>query len=311
MADHDQRFKTLLREFFGQFFELFFPDWARQFDFSRVEWLDKEVFPDPPVGLRRSLDLVAKLPVNEPQPDAAQEVGREWLALVHVEVESADTVAPLRRRMYQYYNHLRGRHDLPVLPVAVYLNVGLKGVGRDRYEEHFGQFEVVRFNYLYVGLPKLSAVEYVESPQPLGVAPALMKTPRRRRPRLKAEALQRLAGCGENEYRKFLLAECVQAYLPLDEPREQREFEQLLKTSEYREVQVMATTWFEQGIQEGRQQGRQEERRAILAVLLEERFGPLSASVRQKLENWPADRVGELIRKVLTANSLDELGLDD
>ncbi len=231
---------------------------------------------------------------------------------MHVEVESADTVAPLRRRMYQYYNHLRGRHDLPVLPVAVYLNVGLKGVGRDRYEEHFGSLEVVRFNYLYVGLPKLSAVEYVESPQPLGAAlAALMKTPRRRRPRLKAEALQRLAGCGENEYRKFLLAECVQAYLPLDQPRDRRECEQLLKTSEYREVQVMATTWFEQGIQEGRQQGRQEERRAILAVLLEERFGPLSQSVREKLQNWPADRVGELIRKVLTVKSLEELHLEE
>ncbi len=304
MDDHDQRFKTLLREFFGQFFELFFPDWARQFDFSQVEWLDKEVFPDPPAGLRRSLDLVAKLPVKETQPDAVQEVGLEWLALVHVEVESADTVAPLRRRMYQYYNHLRGRHDLPVLPVAVYLNVGLKGVGRDRYEEHFGSLEVVRFNYLYVGLPKLSAVEYVESPQPLGVAlAALMKTPRRRRPGLKAEALQRLAGCGENEYRKFLLAECVQAYLPLDEPREQREFEQLLQKSEYREVQVMATTWYEQGRLEGR--------REVLVVLLEERFGPLSASAREKLESLPADRLRELIRKIVTAKSLNELGLDE
>ncbi len=307
MDDHDQRFKTLLREFFGQFFELFFPEWARQFDFSRVEWLDKEVFPDPPAGLRRSLDLVAKLPVTEPRPDAGEGVGHEWLALVHVEVESADTVAPLRRRMYQYYNHLRSRHDLPVLPVAVFLNVGLKGVGRDRYEEHFGSLEVVRFNYLYVGLPKLSAVEYVESPQPLGVAlAALMKAPRRRRPRLKAEALQRLAGCGENEYRKFLLAECVQAYLPLDEPREQREFEQLLQTSEYQEVHVMATTWFEQG----RLQGRQEERRAILVLQLEQRFGPLSPSARDKLENWPTDRLGELIRHVVTAKSLEELGLE-
>src|SRR5262245_21256858 len=115
MDDHDQRFKTLLREFLGQFFELFFPEWAQRLDFSRVEWLDKEVFPDPPAGLRRSLDLVAKLPVRDPV-DGAGDVSDEWLALVHVEVESADTVAPLRRRMYQFYNHLRRRHDLPVLP---------------------------------------------------------------------------------------------------------------------------------------------------------------------------------------------------
>ncbi len=191
-----------------------------------------------------------------------------------------------------------------MLPVAVYLNVGLKGVGHDRYEEHFGSMQVVRFNYLYVGLPKLSAVEYVESPQPLGVAlAALMKAPRRRRPRLKAEALQRLAGCGENEYRKFLLSECVQAYLPLDEPRERQEFEQLLKASEYREVQVMATTWYEQG----RQKGQLE----VLVIQLEERFGPLSAAVRERLENLPQDRLRELIRKIVTAKSLRELGLEE
>ena len=69
----------------------------------------------------------------------------------------------------------------------------------------------------------------------------------------------------------------------------------------------MATTWFEQGREQGRQEGRQ----AILAVLLEERFGPLSASVREKLQNWPADRLGELIRKVLTAKSLADLGLEE
>ena len=50
MADHDQRFKTLLREFFAEFVGLFFPDWAGRFDFGRVGWLDKEVFPDPPAG---------------------------------------------------------------------------------------------------------------------------------------------------------------------------------------------------------------------------------------------------------------------
>jgi hypothetical protein len=37
MEDHDQRFKTLLREFFRELFLLFFPQWAKRFDFSQVE----------------------------------------------------------------------------------------------------------------------------------------------------------------------------------------------------------------------------------------------------------------------------------
>src|SRR5947209_2585097 len=60
MIDHDQRFKNLLHEFLPEFFQLFFPSWAERFDFAQIEWLDKEAFPDPPQGERRSLDLVAK-----------------------------------------------------------------------------------------------------------------------------------------------------------------------------------------------------------------------------------------------------------
>jgi hypothetical protein len=48
MTDHDQRFKTLLHEFFAEFVDLFFHDWAERFDFTGLTWLDQEVFPDPP-----------------------------------------------------------------------------------------------------------------------------------------------------------------------------------------------------------------------------------------------------------------------
>ncbi len=50
MIDHDQRFKSLLKAFFAEFFQVFFPEWADRFDFSRVEWLEQEVFTDPPRG---------------------------------------------------------------------------------------------------------------------------------------------------------------------------------------------------------------------------------------------------------------------
>jgi hypothetical protein len=50
MADHDQRFKSLLKAFFAEFFQVFFPAWADRFDFARVDWLEQEVFTDPPRG---------------------------------------------------------------------------------------------------------------------------------------------------------------------------------------------------------------------------------------------------------------------
>jgi hypothetical protein len=37
MSDHDQRFKTMLREFFPEFFDLFFESWAQSLDFTQIE----------------------------------------------------------------------------------------------------------------------------------------------------------------------------------------------------------------------------------------------------------------------------------
>ena len=60
MDDHVQRFKNLIIAFFTEFLLLFFREWAERIDCSMVEWLDKEVFPDPPKGSRRILDMVAE-----------------------------------------------------------------------------------------------------------------------------------------------------------------------------------------------------------------------------------------------------------
>lgn len=61
MEDHDQRFKTLLQSMFGDFLRLFFSTWAKRFNLRHIEWLNLELFPDPPKGRRRTLDMVAKL----------------------------------------------------------------------------------------------------------------------------------------------------------------------------------------------------------------------------------------------------------
>jgi hypothetical protein len=303
MTDHDQRFKALLREFFPEFLRLFFPEQAARFDFARIEWLDKELSPDPPQGGVFVLDLVARLRLHPPEGGTA-EATAEAVALVHVEVESRDAVAAFRKRMYQYYESLRRRYDCPVLPVAVYLRVGLDGIGIDRYAEDYGDLEVLRFQYLYVGLPALDAEQYVAGGSWLGVAlAALMRIPRGRRAWLRSESLRRiLVECRENDYRRFLLCECVEAYLTLDE-EQQREYQRLLHTEPYREIEPMMMTTYEKGMEKGQ--------RKSVQVLLEHRFGPLSPTAVQRLEEWPAERLTELLIGVLNAPSLQALGLED
>ena len=71
MAAHDQRFKTLLKEFLAELLALFFPKWAAALDFSRVDWLDKELLPDPPSGQGFYADLVARIGSREDRPGPA------------------------------------------------------------------------------------------------------------------------------------------------------------------------------------------------------------------------------------------------
>ena len=54
--------------------------------------------------------------------------------------------------------------------MAMYLQVGLEGIGVDHFVESLGGFEVLHFNYLYVGLPGLDARPYLEGTNLLGVA---------------------------------------------------------------------------------------------------------------------------------------------
>ncbi|MHC5539899.1 DUF4351 domain-containing protein [Singulisphaera rosea] len=318
MVDHDQRFKSLLKTFFAEFFETFFPVWADRFDFSSVDWLEQEVFTDPPRGERRSLDLVARMSLHPgvppPVPTQAIVVDR-CLTLIHVEIESQDTVAPLRPRMLSYYEQLRRQHGLPVLPIALYLRVGLDGVGWDVYEESYWDHRLVSFTYAYVGLPALDGEQYVAGPHLLGVAlTALTRVPATRRAVVHAEALQRLAEARENDYRRYLLLDCLEAYARLDEEQAE-ELQTLLRTERYQGAQAMAMTTYEkgqeQGLQQGLQQGLEQGQRGLLRKLLEGRFGPLNPRVSQHLDSLSSSQLEAIALAVLTARSLQELGLED
>ncbi len=135
--DHDQRFKALIREFFADFLTLFFENWAKRFDLSEIVWLDKELLPDPPDGGRHLLDLVAKLRALEPIGDTSGTDPAMWLALIHIEVESPDRTTSIKPRLPAYALHLGDRYGLPVLPIVIYLNVALDGIGIDSTSRMF------------------------------------------------------------------------------------------------------------------------------------------------------------------------------
>jgi len=240
----------------------------------------------------------------------------EWLSLIHVEIESSDSVEPLRRRMHRYYTHLRDEHELPVLPIALYLRVGLEGIGFDEFRDGFGSLELLVFRYLYVGLPALDAVEYMQK-NDLGVAMAsLMKTPDDDRAALRAAMADVVIQMDRDEYRRYLLFDCIETYMVLND-EQQAEYERLLQTEQFQGAARMATTslekgleqGLEQGLQQGLQQGAAQGRREMIQFLIEDRFGALSGAAKSRLDGMDDEELREVARKLFSAKSFDELGL--
>jgi hypothetical protein len=309
MAEHDQRFKTLIREFFAELIALFFSKWVAALDFARLDWLDKELMPDPPAGQGFYADLVARVGSCEAIPALRPEEKASDSVLVHLEVEAEDRVTGVRGRAYDYHKHLRDRYHVPVLTGALYLRVGLAGLGIDVYEETVLGEEQTRFSFRYAGFPALDAEKYVRGDNLLGVAlTALMKVAPDRRGWLAAEALRRIVESQERPWRKHLLAECVQAYLQLDD--EQRGvFEGLLRTEPFQGVKAMAQTWYEQGEEKGIEKGELRGRRLLLQELIEAKFGPLAPQLLQQVEGWSPEQLKQAGFALLDAQSLEDLGL--
>jgi hypothetical protein len=102
-----------------------------------------------------------------------------------------------------------------------------------------------------------------------------------------------------------LLVDCVENYLEL-EPWEVAEFKALHSQRENQEVRAMKMTWSETQQAVGRAQGAHQ----VLLYLLANQFGPLPEKVRQQVEAISSlDRLNKLAVRVLSAHSLEEMGL--
>lgn len=300
--DHDQRLKVLLKEFFAQFVVCFFPIWAARLDFSHIDWLDKELFLAPPQGEARELDLVARLRLLPDAPPVRAGL-QDLVALLHVELESRESAAALRPRMFEYYVQLRRDFGLPVLPIGLFLRVGLEGIGWDSYEEHFWEHQILHFDYAYIGLPALPGEQYALGENLIGVAlSTLMRVPETRKVELYAEALKRVALARENDYRRHLLAECLEAYANLG-PTDNERFQALMTTEQFAEVRPLMITTYERGKIAGQ--------REMTLRQLQAKFGPLSATVRERVESLSLDELDRLAVELLEPRSLKELRLED
>ena len=296
MADHDQRLKAILRECLAEAVQIIHPPWSEGLIFDQAEWLQQELFPDPPAGERRSVDLVARVPHVHLDP-----------VLIHLEVETADALTSLRDRMPRYHHHLWTRYDAEVLSLALYAQVALEGRGFDESSHEYYGERVRQTRWPYLGLPRLDGVRYVEEGNLLGCAlVGFMRVPEADKPRIKAEALRKLAEANIGTFKRYLLMECVEAYLPLDGPLMQQYQHLLFTQPEYQTVIRTGKTTREEGIELCEERAQ----RRLVQRQLTHKFGPLSPAVQARLDALTMAQLDVLAEELLDAKSLAELGLE-
>ncbi|MBC8228314.1 hypothetical protein H8E77_02045 [bacterium] len=295
--EYDQLFKNLLKTFFKQFIELFFPEVAPRLDWLEIEFLQQEKFTDIPAGESRIVDVVAKIATREGEPE---------LILVHVDVEH-----PWRStfpyRMFEYYALLRLRHRLPVFPIAILPERKIKGFEPETYSEGLFGHEFLSFNYFHIGLKGVLVNDYWDDDNPIswGFA-SLMDSGERERALLLIECYCRVRDSSLNEAEKSLLLNFIVTCFQLT-PDEEADFQRLLKREEHREVREMRETYFDKL----KRQGAVEAMQNMLSKQLQAKFGSLPQEIVDRVRKIESeDELQKIAEKFVTASSLVELGLD-
>ncbi len=299
---HDQVFKGILRRFFRDFLELFFPEFAARLDFESLEFQDKELFKGFPDGERREPDIVARVRTREGSPE---------LVVVHIEAQ-ARTEPDFGKRMFEYYALLWLSFDAPVFPVVLYVKEGGPTGLETRIYRHqlFGR-EVMRFQYESVALARIAGQEYVEK-GPLAAALASLMSWGRDSDSvvLRIGLLGRILASGLDEASLFLLINLIETYLPVPEGERGR-YLKLVSRKEYRKVQEVELTWADKLRQEGREEGLVQGKRQTLKRQLAAKFGALTNDVEAHIDALAsAEELDSYLDRVLIAGSIEELGFD-
>lgn len=282
--------KELIKTFFFEFVQLFFPDLAAKLDREVIEFLDKQVFTDVTEGERHEADLVAKVRLN----------GEPSFFLFHVEPQSSAR-NEFPRRMFSYFARLHETFGLPVYPVAVLSYDAPKTEAPHGYGVTIDGWQVLAFEYRSLQLNRMSWRDYIRQDNPVSLALAAkmrMEAPERRK--VKFECLRLLWTMKLDAARMEMIAGFINSYLKLSRTDEEwLEAEMETVAPENKEKKVLFWThWHDRGFDEGLEQARQENTARALRVVernWRRRFGTeLPSGIQARVAGLDAAGLDEL-----------------
>ncbi|MEP7012396.1 MAG: DUF4351 domain-containing protein [Acidobacteriota bacterium] len=303
---HDQLWKDLIQAFPADFVGLAAPDLASLI-LGAIEFRPLESPSGALRGKERRLDLIAWI---------ESKAGER--ALLHLEIELEFRTATAAR-LLAYNRLLALRFGLPVQTMVLYLQGGPGGAQVVEHTEEARGFTANRFHYRSLGLSRSRAEDFLARPEPLAwVCAALARPQGRDRRSLRRKCLSEIAAAqGLDDASRFRLFNGVATYLELDGGAAE-EYAALRAAEVGPEAKMRPITWEEKveargvelGVERGLARGQEKGMREVLLRLLKRRFPPLPRRAVERVQAITStDELGSLAERLLTASSLEELGL--
>jgi predicted transposase YdaD len=251
MNDHDQLFKKLLKAYFAEFIELFFPRLHRKIDWTSLQFIDKEIFSGRPKSARRSVDLLVKVKFLNKE---------EAFFLIHLE-HQAQPQAKFGKRMFEYFCYLTANYPIPVYPIALFSFPAPLRPEPTSYKVKVGDSRIVNFRYKVVQLNRLNWRDFIRSENP--IASALMAKMRfdvADRPLVKLQCLRLFATLRLDEDKQSVITEFINTYLKLTaaETRALVREMQTIEPEEAKSVQKATSEFFDMGLRKGKREGKRQ-----------------------------------------------------
>jgi predicted transposase/invertase (TIGR01784 family) len=289
---HDQNFKELISTFFLEFLELFVPDLAKDIDPGSIRFLPQEYFADLVEGdEKKIIDLLVEVRL----------AGQDKTFLFHLEAQSYSE-SQIGRRMFYYLARLHQNYVKDIYPIVIFSYNEPYRAEQDTFKIEFPDLKVLEFRFRAIQLNRLNWRDYINSANPVAAAlMAKMKIAKPDRPKVKAECLRLLVTLKLDPAKTRLISKFVDTYLRLNDWEEQTFQTELDKIGAAQKEAIMqvTTSWEEKGIEK--------ERRSLVFLLLNQKFGQLPDLLSNRVSSLSLDQLSALAVALLNFNSIDDL----
>jgi hypothetical protein len=235
----------VIKTFFEEFVEAFFPDEYPYINFSSVQFLEQEVFTDIVKGERREIDILAEVSLK----------CENRIILIHVEPQST-LQKEFHEHMFIYCSRLYEKFRKPILPIGVFSYNDRKDVPSE-FQIKLPTISVLQFRYLQLHLIKKDWRAFIRSDNPAAAALlSKMGYTEEERVQVRLEFLKMVSRMELNPAEMVLPYGFFDTYLKLndEEEKQMREEAPHLPEEEANRIMKLPNYYFDKGKEEGKEE---------------------------------------------------------